>query len=301
MFDVLIPIQMPTEAGFTGESGRGGRALNGEIAFTFGPWPASFHEMEGKRYIIVRLGFNQDEAIGKLPRLFARLARASAVLDVSIRPVGKDVVVLKSGERANLKNISLFPAGEMPCVEFRDGSYSLQLPISMFSDALNEQVPEANETALRLFADVDFEATTASRFVVLSTVIELLAERQTRDAAALELVERWIDEAGSASRQDLAQALASNMRRESIGSAIGRIVRDAGFAAGCDEEINTSFQKQAREANKKRGALLHRGNSVSVEELSALRAVVRLLLVGKIQGTPFTPIGNRLWAARIDD
>lgn len=295
MFDVLIPIQMPTETGFTGESGRGGRGLNGEIAFTFGQWPASSHEMEGKRYIIVRLGLDRNEAIGKLPELFARLARASAVLDISIRPVGKDVVVLGSGERADLKNISLFPAGEMPYVEFRDGSFSVQLPISMFSDALSEPVPEVKENALKLFADVDFEATTASRFVVLSTVVELLAERQTRDDAALKLVDRWIDEASTASRQDLVQALTSNMRHESIGSAIGRIVREAGSAAGCDEVANVTFQKQARDANKKRGALLHRGNSVSVEELSALRAVVRLVLVGEIKGTPFTPIGNRRW------
>jgi hypothetical protein len=206
-FDILIPVHMPPEAGFSGESGRGGRVFNGEIAFKFGQWAASFHEMRGRRYFIVRLGLDEDGASKTLPALLARIARASVLLDVSIRPVDGELVVLGSGQRADLKNISLFPAGEMPYVGFGDGSFFVKLPISMLSDALDEEVSESKETALKLFADVDFEATTASRFVVLSTVVELLAERRARDAAALELVDRWIEEAGSASRQDLVQAL----------------------------------------------------------------------------------------------
>jgi hypothetical protein len=300
MFDILIPIHMPAEAGFAGESDRGNRVFNGEIGFKFGPWAASFHEMQDRRYIIVRLGLDREEASGKLPHLLARIARASALLDVSMRPVDGDLVVLASGQRADLKNISLFPTGEMPYVGFGDGSFFVKLPIGMLSDALDETVPDGKETAFKLFADVDFEATTASRFVTLSTIMELLAERGTRDAEAIKLVDRWIAEAGSASRPDLAQALVSTMRTESIGSAIARVVRDAGLGAGCDEEHVVVLEKRARDANRKRGALLHRGTSISVEELSALRAVVRLLLVGAAEGTPFTPIGNRVWA-RIDE
>lgn len=300
MFDALIPIHMPPEAGFAGESGRGGLGFNGEIAFAFGAWAASLHKVQDARYMIVRLGLGQDEATRTVPELIRRIARASAVLDVSIRPAGRDIVVLKSGQRAVLKQISLFPAGEMPYIDLRGGSFSIEMPVEMFSDALMEDGSQSDERAVRMFADVDFEATTESRFVVLSTIVELLAERRSRDPVALGLVDRWIEEAISSSREDLAQALTSNMRTESTASAIRHAVGTAAARAGCREEVIVSMQKKARDANRKRGALLHRGTSVSVAELSELRAVVRLLLVGATEGTPFTPIGNRLWA-HIDD
>ena len=291
-FDLLIPIHLPAEAEFNGSSGRGGARLNEEVAFAFGDYPASLHKLGDRRYIVVRLGLAEPDVKKLWPHLRAQIAIAAAILDVSIRPIGGEMAVLASGERADLDRISLFPAGETPYAMVGHESYSIGLPASVLSKALSERPDiEGREVAFQVFADVDFEATTASRFVLLSTILELLAVRQLRDENALALLDRWANQAKEASRPDLEQALAS-IRNESIGSAIARLVRDAAVLAGCSESDVQSFQKRARNAYRKRSALLHSGVYVSKEELASLRSIVRLVLVGKSTGTPFTVIGT---------
>jgi len=293
LFDLLVPIHMPMEAGFVGPSPRQHFRFNGEVGFSFDKWPASFHESGKHRYLIIRIGKPQREIENLLPGIRGTIAAAAAVLDISIRPSSREVV-LTSGASADINNISLFPHGTMPHIEYHDGATNVFLPAEALTEAtsIDESRPRAPEQALRVFADVDFEATATSRFILLSTILELLAARQPRDKSALAMMKRWEAEAKEAARPDVAEAVRT-IFSESIGSAIARLVREAAIAADCTEEMQDSFEDQARQAYRRRGALLHRAAPVTTDELASLRAVVRLVLVGKTTGTGFSPVGNR--------
>ncbi|WBU61210.1 hypothetical protein [Paracoccus albus] len=95
------------------------------------------------------------------------------------------------------------------------------------SAALGEGLSvDDNAGAFRLFSDVDFEATPDRKFVLLSTILELLSERKARDNQAQKLLDKWKADAIGAKRQDLAQAV-DLMRSQSIGSSIFELVSEA--------------------------------------------------------------------------
>lgn len=56
-----------------------------------------------------------------------------------------------------------------------------------------------------------------------------------------------------------------------------------------------SPSSSARKAYGKRSGLLHKGKSITVEDLTNSRAVVRLILTGRLEATVFTQIGVRQW------
>jgi len=294
-YDLLVPLEMPKQATFN--AGRHGRTsgVNNETAFCFDAWNASFHEFGEIRYIVLRLGLPLVRLRQLLPTIFLKIARASVALDVSIRPVSLPLTVLSKGERADLDQLSAIPSGGTPMAQHRSSSFQIGLSVDLLSAALGEGLSvDDNAGAFRLFSDVDFEATPDSKFVLLSTILELLSERKARDNQAQKLLDKWKADAIGAKRQDLAQAV-DLMRSQSIGSSIFELVSEAAKAAGCEEKVAKAFSKSARDAYRKRGKLLHAGVSVSKEELSALRSIVRLVLIGDTKGTPFTPIGNGEW------
>lgn len=294
-YDLLVPLEMPKQATFN--SGPHSRApgINNETAFRFATWNASFHEFGEIRYIVLRLGLPLVRLRELLPTIFLKIARASVALDVSIRPVSPPLTVLSKGERADLDQLSAIPSGGTPMAQHRSSSFQVGLPVEMLSNALGEGLSvDDNAGAFRLFSDVDFEATPDSKFVLLSTILELLSVRKARDKQAQELLDKWKTDARKAKRQDLAHAV-DLMRSESIGTSIFELVSEAAKAAGCEEKVAKAFSESARDAYRKRGKLLHAGVSVSKEELSTLRSIVRLVLVGDTKGTPFTPIGNGKW------
>jgi hypothetical protein len=294
-YDLLIPIELPRQATFNGRSGRGNVSLNNEIAFAFGSWNASFHDFGEKSYIILRLNLALTELEAILEDVFLMIAQASVALDVSIRPTREPFSILVKGERADLDNLCAFHSGEMPMAQLGDKSFQIGLPVELLSNALGQELsPNGSFSALQLFMDVDFEASPDSRFVLLSTILELLAERVLRDTEAQELIDKWKADAADSKRHDLAQAI-DLMRSESIGSSIYSLVTEAANKAGCSEDHTKDFAKSARDAYRKRGKLLHAGISVTKDELSLLRSIVRLVLVGQTKGTPFTPIGNGIW------
>lgn len=295
LFDLLLPVEMPAEAGFTGKSGREPRVFNGEAAFAFGNYDASFHACGGKRYLLIRLTKPRSAIEAELPELRRRLARASVMLDVSIRTNDSEMLELASGERADLDFSYAFPAGEMPHVLAGNESVTFQMDVAVLSGAL-AQAPGSRdiERAARIFVDVDFEASDDSRYVLLSTILELLAKRQDRDSEALERIAGWTEEAAKADRQDLAEAL-KLMRAESIGTAIGRLVVESAQRAGCSDEESEALRKQARDAYRGRSALLHGGEPIRPDQLARLRRIVRLVLTGDRLPTFFTQVGNRQW------
>ncbi len=298
LFDLLLPIEMPAEAGFTGRSGRGPHAFNGEAAFAFGVYEASFHACGGKRYFLIRLTKPRSSIEAELPELRRRLARASVMLDVSIRANDGELLELVSGERADLDFAYAFPAGEMPHVMAGDDSVTFRMDVAVLSDALAHAPWSRDiERAARIFVDIDFEASDESRYVLLSTILELLADRRDRDGDALGRITGWTDEAAKAGRQDLAEAL-KLMRAESIGTAICRLVVESAQRAGCSDEESEALRKQARDAYRGRSALLHGGTPITPDQLARLRGIVRLVLTGNRSPTFFTQVGNRQWVER---
>ncbi len=294
-YDLLVPLEMPKQTTFNAGPHSRAPGINDETAFRFATWNASFHEFGEIRYIVLRLGLPLVRMRELLPTIFLRIARASVALDVSMRPVSPPLTVLSNGERADLDRLSAIPSGGTPAVQHRSSSFQVGLSVELFSDALGKGLSvDDNAGASRMFSDVDFEATPDSKFVLLSTILELLSVRQARDKQAQELLNKWKADAMKAKRQDLAQAL-DLMRSESIGTSIFELVSKAARAAGCEEKVAKTFSESARDAYRKRGKLLHAGVSVSKEELSTLRSIVRLVLVGDTKGTPFTPIGNGEW------
>ena len=294
-YDLLVPLEMPKQATFNvGPHGRAS-GVNNENSFCFAAWNASIHEFGEIRYIVLRLGLPLVRLRELLPTIFLKIARASVALDVSIRPVSSPLTVLSKGERADLDQLSAIPSGGTAMAQHKSSSFQIGLPVEMLSNALGEDLSvDDNAVAFRLFSDVDFEATPDSKFVLLSTILELLSVRKARDEQAQELLDRWKADAMQAKRKDLAQAV-DLIRSESIGTSIFELVSEAAKAAGCEEKVTSTFSESARNAYRKRGKLLHAGVSVSKEELSTLRSIVRLVLVGDTKGTPFTPIGNGEW------
>jgi hypothetical protein len=295
LFDLLIPVRLPEKTEFHGASWRGPYAFNNEIGFQFGEHEASFHRSNRRHYIIIRLGLPHDAVLALVPEIRARVAQAAVELDLSIRPLAGPIETLRSGGRADLDCINLVVAGEMPSVIYDDNLYSIGADVSIFSQALAETPrPGDFEGALRIFGDVDFEATRESRFILLSTVLELLAVRQARDDGALAIIDTWSADATAKGRGDLVEALRT-IKSESIGSSIARLVWDVARDAGCSEAEADEFVRNARKAYGKRGALLHSGKRVTIEDLTTIRTIVRLILTGKLTGTGFTQIGVRQW------
>ncbi|AIC29753.1 hypothetical protein IE4771_PB00018 (plasmid) [Rhizobium etli bv. mimosae str. IE4771] len=155
-YDLLVPLDIPEKAGFVGKSSRGSIALNGEIGFSFNGWEASFHRLENHAYIIVRVNCEKHEIDEKLATVRCGLAWAGVKLDISMRPLSAPLVYLSIGGRADLAKISAFPAGEVPLASVKWSSYSIELPVSMLSEAIDNsaQIDVVHE-ALRIFADVD--------------------------------------------------------------------------------------------------------------------------------------------------
>ncbi|MEX2697088.1 hypothetical protein [Rhizobium mongolense] len=299
-YDLLVPLEMPSPAEFWGTSWRAPFVRNGEVGFQFGVWEASYHRFQERPYIVVRTAASKDELAFLACRILRMIGRAAVKLDISIRPVRGPICFLRHGERADLSQLSGIPSEEVPDCSFPSETYSISLPVIHLSHALgfDEEVEDgqahAEEEVYRVFSDVDFEASVTSRFISLSTILELMAERTQRDAEAVDLLSTWEKEAKAKNRHDLAQAL-NLMRHESIGSAIAKLVENAAVKASLPAEKVARYKTKARDAYRKRSSLLHAGVKVSVEELASLREIVRLILVGDTSGTGFTPIANKEW------
>jgi hypothetical protein len=208
------------------------------------------------------------------------LAFGSIFLDAGLRPASRDVVT-SANEDVDLLNISIFPAGLSPHTSSSSGELRLTVPIETLSEALSKQLPKRRNInrAAEIFADVDFEASTFSRFVLLATVLELISERNERDEAALTMIDRWQGDAKIADRRDLEAAL-DLMRQQSISSGIREVVRTACGEAGCTSEETQAVIKRAVDLYRRRGAAVHDGSTITGQEVGEFRQIVRLALTG---------------------
>ena len=252
-YDLLIPIELHSVMGFSGVSRKKTRS-NNEIDCIILGWPATYHSVAEHRYLVVRTNCPHSEALVALDDILGVLPFGSIILDAGLRPASRDVVT-SPNEDVDLLNISIFPAGGLPHTSSSTGGAWVTVPIEALTDALSKQLPRRRNInrAAEIFADVDFEASTFSRFVLLATVLELISERNERDEAALTMIEQWKQQAKVADRRDLEAAL-HLMRQHSIGSGIREVVRTACEEAGCTPEEAQAVIKRAVDLYRRRGA-----------------------------------------------
>jgi hypothetical protein len=291
-YDLLIPIELHPTIGFSGDSTKRTRS-NNEIDCAVLDWPATFHVTEEHRYLVVRTNCPHAEASSALSRILAALPISSIILDAGLRPASRDIVTLPHHE-VDLSNISIFQAGALPHTSASREGFWVAVPIAAFSEALSRPLPKRRNInrGAEIFADVDFEASTFSRFVLLATVLELISERNERDEAALAMIEQWKVEAKAADRRDLEAAL-HLMRQNSIGSGIREVMRRACEEAGCTAEEAQAIIKRAGDLYRRRGAAVHDGSAITTEEVSEFRQIVRLALTGSRGRGVFSGIVER--------
>ncbi len=162
-----------------------------------------------------------------------------------------------------------------------DGYMKMSVPVLALAQAFEKSVgiPVAYLKAAEVFADVDFEASPTSRLVLLATVLELICERTRRDENALGLIDKWMEDAESSKRDDLATAL-DLMRQESITSCIRKEVARACNAASLLREETDRMSGRAVTIYRSRSAIVHGGEAASPTDVIELRSIVRFLLTG---------------------
>jgi hypothetical protein len=287
--DILIPVEMYSAVGFYGRSARS-PSTNDEKAFSLLAWQASFHDApSGNRYIIVRTNCSELDARDVIKKIIAALPFVSAILDAGLSVTSNQIMVGSCD--VDITRICLFTSGISPHPYGASGDLKVKVSTDELTQAFSGAmgVPETSRRAAEVFADVDFEASTTSRMVLIATVLELICSRATRDNDALALIEGWKKCAQEASRGDLATAL-DLMREESISSAIRNEVKAACARAGIGDEDSNGIAKRTVALYGKRSSVVHRGATVSAEEVAELRHYVRILLTGTRERGAFSGV-----------
>jgi hypothetical protein len=288
-YDILIPVEMYPGMGFYGKSARP-VSTNGEMAFSLRGWQASFHETPRiGRYIIVRTDCPEAEARAAIEKIVAIMPFVSVILDAGMRVTSNQITV--GGYDAQITGICLFTAGISPHTYGASGSLTVQESIEHLTQAFaqTETVQQDLRRAAEVFADVDFEASTTSRMVLVATALELICSRASRDADALALIEGWQKSARGSGRGDLVTAL-DLMRQESIASAIKSEVKAACARAKIGTEETDKIAKRTAALYGKRSAVVHRGAAVSAEEVAEFRYYVRFLFTGTLKRGAFSGV-----------
>lgn len=288
-YDIFVPVEISSAMGFYGRPERS-VSTNDEKAFSLLAWQASFHDAaSGSRYVIVRTNCSELEARDIIKKIIAALPFVSAILDVGLRVTSNQIMVGSCD--VDINRIFLFISGISPHPYGASGHLKVNVSTEELTQAFSGAmgVPETSRRAAEVFADVDFEASTTSRMVLIATVLELICSRATRDNDALALIESWKKCAQEASRGDLVTAL-DLMKEESISSAIRNEVKAACARAGIGDEDANGIAKRTVALYRKRSSVVHRGATVSGEEVAELRHYVRFLLTGTRERGPFSGV-----------
>jgi len=284
-YDVLIPIELHPGLGFTGQSARSGGSpgtrvsFNNEKALTIWDWEASLHETVDHLYLIVRTRTSEADARATVTRILAGLPSVSVFLDAGVRATSTEPVL--ATDAVDLTQLSIFNAGIMPHTSSALSTIGVTVHVEALSAAFDARLPDRPniDRAAEVYADIDFEASTTSRLVLAATVLELLATKSRRDAAALAIIDRWVLEAKAADRPDLIIAL-DLIREQSITSSIRELMRAACAEAGLASQEAEQSIRRTIELYRRRGAIVHGGSAATPYEAAEFRAMARLALTG---------------------
>ena len=222
----------------------------GRVRFRASPREGAAGEAEW--LVFTGSGYGTLEAAEQAGRALKNAIRLAAVDAGEAIDVGNDLVrggptqvaVDAAAEHGvlllpDVHGVQVYEETGIPRVLSLRGSSTVEVPFESFTAALRSRaqqpadMSEKQALACDLFAQSRFELSQRSRHLVLCTALEVLAERQGRSGRAAQLVEEFrkaIIRARDESTDDVERAQldsllsgASDLRRESIGSAVRRL------------------------------------------------------------------------------
>lgn len=297
LVNLYVPLVMPDHVGFHDK---------GVPLQTLFGYPIRLEVLEGLKhfYAIEFQGVPRVEVDAILQRFRALLPWASMRLDCSMQ-TSQEALEQKdatspglTGGSAILFNATaptVYPFSLRPRPMFGEARTHHQQPITKLVEFLQEA--EATTTlatpdqarldeAFALFATADFEASDTAKFVVLTTILEILAAPPQRPDVCQRLIDGWLRD-GTKARDDqqdesLKHALthlldsARNLKRDSFRGSIRRLVANAVAQLGKPSPENEGAV--AAKLYDDRSKLVHDGIPMSRDRLAELRRLVRYVL-----------------------
>lgn len=285
-YDLLIPITLAPTAGFFNVDDADGQAFDGH--------PVEIRVDVTGTYIVIK-SLDEHDAPDLLDKVAGYLPWAALQMNLSMVCEEKE---LRHANPllADAQFPTLYPTGAhlkltRAAVDFQNQEGDTLLiwllnEASQIQNLMPANLGRRLKVALEIFASIDFETSANSRFVGLTTILEMLAGPAPLRAECTTIIDATVKEidqakanATAAADLELAEALnglrksSQYWRRESFRSSIRRLVRTVSEAF---KDANP--QAQAREAvalYDKRSKLVHDGITVSWSDVMALRNIAR--------------------------
>ena len=267
---------------------------------------------------------SKEVGLALLPRVTAAILYTVAHSGPSMRLDWEPVSVFyKEGEPYVYWEVGfdpgrqLFPFDASQCVVYRsDKRFSSTMltvghsgisPSGRFLETLQKGLAEPGlkdgivdqklKDAANLYLLSQFEASRNSEFLTLCTILEILAPRPNRPEPVRTLIAKWMQyvrERAEAADVDpeVARSLRSlngglrDLKSESIGDSLSAYVRqvlsrDGKFKSNADEAA-----RMVKRLYGKRSKVIHDGEDVSFDDLSALSMIVRKTLIATLRFCP---------------
>ena len=240
-------------------------------------------------------GVPSDLAADLLNRVRAIVPWAALRLDFSIRAAGGDLRVADGavfdGQFATAYPAHLTPAPIKIGSNHRSEEADARLFSALIEGAELEQLTSSKprpelKLACEMFASVDFEASNNAQFLVLISILEIMAKPAPRPKPCLDIIEdamvRMKSEAETAMQPTLRQALldmrkgAEHWKSESIRSSVRRLAIDA--ARTLADPDPDAVGRSAVRLYDKRSLIVHQGETASQDQARVARQLVREVL-----------------------
>jgi hypothetical protein len=256
-------------------------------------FPAKLRSEAGYFYLELA-NVPQARAESVLERARRCLKWASVRLDIGIL-TDRDPLKYSNAEVFDGQFATAFPVGAIPRPIRMAGHHTSQEPSTRLFAALQEAATRKNflrggkgslALACELFELSEFEATANAQFLMLTSVLEVLAKPKKRNTRCIRLVDELLKVAKAAQqlaakqgRDDVEEAFKSlrdsaiHLKKESITGSVRQIAIATSKALG-DAEPKTAG-KRAATLYGKRSKLAHEGKQVTWGDVGELRQLVR--------------------------
>ena len=284
--NVFIPLRTTNENGFFIHHETPQRQLLGYVVQMRVQQPYAYLELQG---------VPSELAADLLNRVRAIVPWAALRLDFGIRAAGGDLRVADGavfdGQFATAYPAHLTPAPIKIGSNHRTEEADARLFSALIEGAELEQLTSSKprpelKLACEMFASVDFEASNNAQFLVLISILEIMAKPASRPKPCLDIIEdamvRMKSEAETAMEPTLRQALldmrkgAEHWKSESIRSSVRRLAIDA--ARTLADPDPDAVGRSAVRLYDKRSLIVHQGETASLSEARVARQLVREML-----------------------